>query len=275
LQHRSERPKEELIELLFATLDEGDSGMLLPDELRKGAEACGWEGDDNEWAIQYGELCTEFSINAKTGANSKQFAKILDKKAGKDKATGRELTDLIELLRLKEVRAVVPLESVKSSSSQKAAKGVVKTWKRMSPSYILLREFSLCLRGKCVDVDDAWGNFSSKPFARLSKQDFIDKLKLLDYEGDAAEVFSFLSLGNHFIMKKHFKWVWNLLEAEQLVRALYRLDRRRSTAILPPSLDAFDVDDDDDHAAMLRKQTQTPSKEDLMAKANSLFSADE
>merc|ERR1719330_874848 len=102
LEARSARPREELVNLLFLTLDEAENGVLLPEELRRCAELCGWEGDDDGWAIQYGELCTEFNIDAKKGAKKEQFAKILEKKAGKGNVQGRELVELIELVRLSE-----------------------------------------------------------------------------------------------------------------------------------------------------------------------------
>merc|ERR1719188_2885909 len=106
-----------------------------------------------------------------------------------------------------------------------------KTWKPMSKNYTLLREFSLFLRARFTDIDDAFAGFTNKPFGRLNKQDFIDNLTRLQYGGDAAEVFKFPALGHHFIVKKHFKWAWNLLEPEELVRTLHKLDRRRSTKL--------------------------------------------
>merc|ERR1719215_2562069 len=62
------------------------------------------------------------------------------------------------------------------------------------------------------------------------KAEFLDGIQKLEYDGDAESVFRLLALGSVHIVKKHFKWAWNLLAPEELVlaRKKTREERARS-----------------------------------------------
>jgi len=215
---------------------------LGPDELRKYAEQCGFEGDDDAWAIEYAEMCNDYNLNARKGADLKQFEKIFDKKAGQASIEAQDLVDLIEDTKIgvanvrttnSEVppsRAMVTQQSFKRKMSQhytsrlSRAISRKKTWVAVSRNFEVLRSFSVFLRARYSDTDAAFEGFSKKPFGRLTKAGFLKSLERLEYDGDSESLFRLLALGSTYIVKRHIKWAWNLLMAEELVRA--RAQRR-------------------------------------------------
>mmetsp|Transcript_137348 Transcript_137348/g.342515 ORF Transcript_137348/g.342515 Transcript_137348/m.342515 type:complete len:793 (-) Transcript_137348:60-2438(-) len=218
---RSQRDRSSLVNALFHALDTKSEGLLGPDELRRYAELCGFDGDEDDWAVEYAEVCHEFGINARGGATREQFAKLMDTKAGQADLSTSELARMID--EVKQQAYIV--ERRRPALIRKRS-----TWRPLTTNFEILRTFSLFLRKQFVSADEAFMAFTSKPFGRLTKAAFLEEIQKFEFEGDAESVFRLLALGSIYIVKKHIKWAWNLLAPEDLVRARKktREDRARS-----------------------------------------------
>lgn len=212
---RMELPKKDLVKILFCTLDSTQNGTLGPDQLRKYAEMIGWEGDDEAWAQEYAGLCYEYGVTPQRGFTHTQFSKVLEDQAGD--ADGEELAAQIELAAAPEI--MLP----KKASSRRLIKK--RTW-RSSPSRLLLRKFGILLREKFATPDEAYDHFAGNQFTRLKKEEFLKKLEGLNFDDDGDELWKVVALGNSVIVKKQFRFSWNLqkvlLDGEELVRTIQR-----------------------------------------------------
>eukprot|EP00932_Pfiesteria_piscicida_P013356 SRR837773.249.p1 GENE.SRR837773.249~~SRR837773.249.p1 ORF type:complete len:357 (-),score=165.76 SRR837773.249:151-1221(-) len=236
---RAQQPRRILIQRQFDALDDDGNGFLGSDELRRYAEMAGWKGDDEEWAIHYAEMCNDYNLNPRKGADVKQFEKIVDKKGGQANIEAQDLVELIEDTKMgvTHMRSQI-MTDTSSRSSRKSTKASFKrqqskqytdkmsramsrkkTFVDVSKNYSILRSFGVFLRKKFEDTDDAFAAFSKKPFGRLEKGEFLSKLDALGFQGESDSLFRLLSLGSRFIVKRHIKWAWNLLVAEEIVMA--------------------------------------------------------
>lgn len=228
LDFRSKMPQAELIQVLFNALDETGSGRLGPSELHKYAEMCGFNGTDEDWAVEYAEMCNEFNINPRSGADLQQFTKIVHNKAGQGDATGVELADMVE--HAKAQAAIRRGNTLQTSRSKREFTRQV-TWKPVADNFTSLRRFGLFLRKVAADPDSAYAQFTDKRFGRLSREEFIEGLDKLKFDGDRDSIFKLLALGSPCILKKHFKWAWGLLDAEELVLERSRLRSHTAQSI--------------------------------------------
>jgi len=219
IEHRSKRDRPSLVKALFQTLDANNEGRLGPEELRRYAEMCGFEGTEDEWATHYAEVCNDYGINARGGANPEQFAKIMDNKAGQADVDSEDLVKMIEEAK---AQTMVPKDRRRYLIRKRS------TWRPLSVNFEILRSFSLFLRNRFSSPEAAFQAFTLKPFGRLKKDEFLAGIKKVEFDGDAESVFRLLALGSMYIVKKHFKWAWNLLAPEELVLA--RKKTREETA---------------------------------------------
>jgi len=206
---RSQEDRRSLIRVLFQTLDTKREGQLGPDELRRYAEMCGFVGDEHDWAVEYAEMCHDFGINANVGANLEQFAKLVDDKGGQADLQGAALVNLINDLKVQPTCAEKRRRIIRRRS----------TWRPISGNFLLLRRFSMFLRNLFSSAEVAYQAFINKPIGRLSKGEFVEAGAKLGFDGDLQTVFRLLALGSELIVKKNFKWVWKLLDPEEMVLA--------------------------------------------------------
>lgn len=265
-QARAQLPRRILIHRQFNIYDESGDGFLGPDELRAFAEISGWKGDDDEWAVHYGEMVNDFALNPRKGADVKQFERIVDKKAGQGGIEAQDLVDLIEdtaiaRTHMRKQSMLQSQESTKIGSRSKGGNSVKRvsttqmshsyskhlaraltrkqTWVAVSKNYQILRGFGVFLRRKFTNTDQSFAAFSKKPFGRLTKEEFLAALDRLGFDGESESLFRLLVLGSIYIVKRHIKWAWNLLQAEAFVKA-----RAKSRANLRRKMSTFVQDDE-------------------------------
>lgn len=87
-----------IIAKVFCALDEvnGSSaakGRLSSGQLRRYATLLGFDGDSDEWAIQFSELCVEFKWDARAGIDLAQFTNFVN--SAKAFVTDQDLLELI------------------------------------------------------------------------------------------------------------------------------------------------------------------------------------
>lgn len=70
-----------LLQSAFRACDHDGDGRLACAEFRPIATATGYDGSSEEWAIEYGDLCSEHSISLEEGIRFDQFVKLLNDKS--------------------------------------------------------------------------------------------------------------------------------------------------------------------------------------------------
>mmetsp|Transcript_125386 Transcript_125386/g.401553 ORF Transcript_125386/g.401553 Transcript_125386/m.401553 type:complete len:345 (-) Transcript_125386:180-1214(-) len=93
--------REGLVARLFRALDEVNGpaaarGRLSSGKLRRYAELRGFDGDGDEWAVEFSEMCADYKWDARAGVDLAQFAQFVNNpKEGGAFATDQELIDLL------------------------------------------------------------------------------------------------------------------------------------------------------------------------------------
>jgi len=97
--HRQDRQdRHARISELFEALDTQHIGRLDVHELRRYADFCGFDGNDDEWVEEYNTMCCENGWNADAGMSLQQFQQLVNDD-GKGYCTDEELTVLLEDLK--------------------------------------------------------------------------------------------------------------------------------------------------------------------------------
>lgn len=69
--------RREFTHLIFDQLDAQSQGVLHMNDVRKFAEAFGFEGDDNDWAAEFTSLCRHLGCRTDIGIDPRSFAELV------------------------------------------------------------------------------------------------------------------------------------------------------------------------------------------------------
>mmetsp|Transcript_133618 Transcript_133618/g.266597 ORF Transcript_133618/g.266597 Transcript_133618/m.266597 type:complete len:854 (+) Transcript_133618:39-2600(+) len=86
------RPK--LVQQLYRLLDDEGSGYLGPLQLRRFAECCGFEGNDEEWLKEFREVCSLYEWS-QHGPDLRQFSQLVNDRKGFGYSNDAEIQAII------------------------------------------------------------------------------------------------------------------------------------------------------------------------------------